>query len=213
MKMRIALTKQGDMVFISLLDLQTFLQRALRRANIPVAYSNGFNPHPKIEYGPSVGLFVKSRGEFLDITLKEPMDEATFIHSLAPQLPKGMEIVYARALQSQDKALSKAIRAAWFCLRYTTTMQDTEALESFFQNDALIIRKKNKKGILVEKEVRPSLYAYTIRKEGSWIYVRLQLSQQPNMLINVSLLSNMIATQFAHQLNLKDITKEETLFF
>ena len=64
---RTKFNKEGDMIYISHLDLQQLLQRAFRRAEIDLVHSQGFNPHPKISYGNALALGTESQGEYFDV--------------------------------------------------------------------------------------------------------------------------------------------------
>ena len=67
---RTKFNKEGDMIYISHLDLQQLLQRAFRRAEIDLVHSQGFNPHPKISYGNALALGTESQGEYLDVEIE-----------------------------------------------------------------------------------------------------------------------------------------------
>ena len=73
---RTKFNKEGDMIYISHLDLQQLLQRAFRRAEIDLVHSQGFNPHPKISYGNALALGTESQGEYFDV---EIVDESITI--------------------------------------------------------------------------------------------------------------------------------------
>lgn len=81
------------MVYISHLDLMRLFQRALRRAEIPVAITGRFNPHPKISITPAVKLGKESTDLEANIYLSEPIDEQEFKIKLQEQLPEGIDIL------------------------------------------------------------------------------------------------------------------------
>ena len=70
---RTKFNKEGDMIYISHLDLQQLLQRAFRRAEIALVHSQGFNPHPKISYGNALALGTESQGEYVDVEIEEDL--------------------------------------------------------------------------------------------------------------------------------------------
>ena len=73
--------KEGDMIYISHLDLQQLLQRAFRRAEIDLVHSQGFNPHPKISYGNSLSLWTESQGEYVDVEIEEDLSVEEYLKS------------------------------------------------------------------------------------------------------------------------------------
>lgn len=81
------------MVYISHLDLMRLFQRALRRADLPIAITSGFSPHPKISLSPALKLGQSSSNLEADIYLTKPIDEQEFKFKLQAQLPEGIEIL------------------------------------------------------------------------------------------------------------------------
>ena len=89
---RIKFTKEGNAKYISHLDLIRTIQRAARRAGVPVEYSKGFNPHSKIAYGPALAVGISSSGEYMDMDLKEYMEETELVGRLNAALPDGIGV-------------------------------------------------------------------------------------------------------------------------
>jgi len=110
-KMRVALSKTNETKYVGHLDFGRAIERALRRAKLPVAYSVGFNPHMKISFGPALSVGVASDAEYVDVELTEPMDAGDFGRVLAAQLPPGLVLVAARAV-STSSALAAALNLA-----------------------------------------------------------------------------------------------------
>ena len=74
MRLVVKYTKGEKVKYISHLDFMRLVQRALRRAEIPVAYSKGFNPHPRLSFASALAVGTTSDGEYLDIILEKEMD-------------------------------------------------------------------------------------------------------------------------------------------
>ena len=87
MKAIIQFGKQGRLRFISHLDLQRFMQRALRRTGLPVAYSQGFNPHALLSFASALGMGVSSEAELLEVRFAEPVAEQTILEAMRAALP------------------------------------------------------------------------------------------------------------------------------
>ena len=107
--MRVKFKKEGDMIYISHLDLQRTLQRAFRRAEIQLCYSQGFNPHPKMSYGNALALGTESQGEYVDIEVEDELTEKEFLEKIAPELPVGLEFVKCKEIDKTVPALSSVI--------------------------------------------------------------------------------------------------------
>lgn len=85
--------KADEVRWISHLDLKRTLERAMRRADLPLALTQGHNPHPKLSFGPPLPLGATGEAELLTIHLDEPLDPGELKDRLNQQLPPGLEIV------------------------------------------------------------------------------------------------------------------------
>jgi len=96
--MKFIFTKQGPMRYISHLDLMRLLTRAMRRANLPLKISAGFNPHPKLSIRRALKLGLESENEEASIILRERLLPEDFKKKLAEQLPEGIIIKQAELI-------------------------------------------------------------------------------------------------------------------
>ena len=92
-RLRIRYAKRGRMRFTSHRDVARALERALRRASLPMAYSAGFSPHPKVSYAGASPTGVASEAEYLEIALAEERDPDDVRRALDDALPPGLDIV------------------------------------------------------------------------------------------------------------------------
>ena len=102
---RIWHSKEGRSVFLSQLELQTVLERALRRAGLPLGFSQGFHPLPLLSFGRALPVGVHSRAEWFSITLRRHVRADEVQTRLAPCLPDGMEILRVEATDGKSRAL------------------------------------------------------------------------------------------------------------
>jgi radical SAM-linked protein len=91
-RLRLTFSRGEELKYISHLDLMRLWQRALRRADIPLAYSKGFSPHPKISLASPLAIGVTSSGELMDVFLEHRVSPHFFLKSLSPQLPRGIYV-------------------------------------------------------------------------------------------------------------------------
>jgi len=119
-RLRIKFAKGEEIKYISHLDLMRAWERALRRAGIPISYSHGFNPRPKIAIASPLPVGFTSRGEVMDIVLSRRTSPYDFAKRLIPSLPPGLEIlsveeVYQRlpSLQSQVRFSEYRVKVEW----------------------------------------------------------------------------------------------------
>lgn len=94
-KIRIKYAKGEEVRFISHRDLMRVFERAIRRAGLPIAYSQGFNPHMKFSWGPALKVGQTSEGEFAELRFEAWVKPNELIEKLNQQLPKGIEILEA----------------------------------------------------------------------------------------------------------------------
>ena len=98
--------------YVSHLDMLRFWERALRRAHLPVAYSEGFTPHPQIALGPPLGVGMTGRAELIDIFLHTPIAPGEARERVAAQMPAGVTIASAEEIEMAAPALQAQVRAA-----------------------------------------------------------------------------------------------------
>lgn len=118
--MRSRFYKKNDMVFISHLDLIRTFERAIRRANIPVAYTQGFNPHPIMAFATALGIGVASEGEYIDMQLSDNIDSELFMNRLNGVLPEGLKIVQSKIIADKAKSLMSIICSSTYLVKLKT---------------------------------------------------------------------------------------------
>ena len=159
---RTKFNKEGDMIYISHLDLQQLLQRAFRRAEIDLVHSQGFNPHPKISYGNALALGTESQGEYVDVEIVEDLSVEEYLKRMNEQLPKGIKFIKAKEIDKQEDSLASVIEYG----EYIFTIETEKALNKeyvkskilkFMGQDEIMITKKNKKGKIIESNIRPMI--------------------------------------------------------
>ena len=111
-RLRVTFARGEPLRFISHLDLMRFWERALRRAGLVVAYSEGFSPHPQISLGAPLPVGTTGAAELMDIVRAEPVAPAEFVQRIAPQLPPGVAVSEAREVPLTLPSLQSQLRAA-----------------------------------------------------------------------------------------------------
>lgn len=109
----IAKYTKGDSVrFISHLDVQRLFQRAFRRAELPLSYSQGFNPHPLLSFAAALAVGWTSECEYLDVILENDMSTAEFISRMNRALPEGVRVTEAMDAAGSKSSLTTLMRSA-----------------------------------------------------------------------------------------------------
>lgn len=111
-RLRVTFARGDEMKYITHLDVMRFWERALRRAEIPVAYSEGFSPHPQIALAAPLPVGVTSDAELMDVFLESVMTPAAFAERLEPQLPSGVRVIHVEEAGLTLPSLQAEVRAA-----------------------------------------------------------------------------------------------------
>ncbi|MER6123586.1 TIGR03936 family radical SAM-associated protein [Streptomyces sp. NPDC001795] len=114
-RIRLRYTKRGRLRFTSHRDFQRAFERALRRAEVPMAYSAGFTPHPKVSYANAAPTGTGSEAEYLEIALTEARDPEKLRELLDESLPAGLDIV--EAVEARTSGLADRLTGSVWELR------------------------------------------------------------------------------------------------
>ena len=117
MKLRALLTKGEEIRFISHLDYAALIERAIRRAKLPVAYSEGFNPHMKFSFASALAVGVTSEAEVMDVELSRPVAQPEAWDRLAAALPPGVRLGRLVPYEGKAKSLMAAVDRAEYRVR------------------------------------------------------------------------------------------------
>ena len=113
MKLRIQITKEKAVKYISHLEYARTISRALRRAKLPVKYSEGFNPHIKMSLASALGVGIASLSEYAEIELEETLDANLAVQKLNQALPDGIKVLRADVIDKKaDAKLMAMLRGA-----------------------------------------------------------------------------------------------------
>ena len=155
MKLRIKITKDAGIRFISHLEYVRTIERAIRRAKLPVAYSEGFNPHMKFSLASALGVGVTSEAEFVEIELAEEIDLTATIKKLAVNLPTGIRILAADLADIKaDKLMAQAGGADYRVVVPCKADCDWQAaVENFNKAESVLFQKPIPKGRGKTKEI------------------------------------------------------------
>lgn len=146
-KLRIQHAKRGRLRFTSHRDFQRAFERALRRANIPMAYSAGFSPHPKISYANAAPTGVASEAEYVEIGLVEVCDPEIVLKSLAQVLPPGLDVVAAVEAKTPD-LVARLEASHWIIELDGVTESDLQAAVDAFMGQAeVLVERMTKNGL------------------------------------------------------------------
>lgn len=165
--MRIAavFTKEAPVRFVSHLDVQRLFHRAFRRAKLPLAFSQGFNPHPLVSFATALSVGFTSRGEYMDVVLTEDIPIPKFVSRVNTALPEGVRIVEAFDLGESRKSLTSAMKTASYSVKavYDRPVDNdliNKAVEELLSNEIVVMKKT--KGGIKPTDIRPMVLSVDI---------------------------------------------------
>lgn len=145
LKVRIKFRKYGVMRFIGHLDVMRYFQKAIRRAEIPIAFTTGYSPHMIMSFAQPLGVGVTSDGEYFDIEITEPISSEKAVAQLNAVMVEGVEVI--------------TLPESW-----------KEKVDAFMAQPEIVVLKKTKRS---EKEVdiKPMIYKMTALDDGIYLYL------------------------------------------
>ena len=179
-RLRIRYTKLGRTRFLSARDLTSVWERSLRRAQLPIAYSQGYTPHAKVSFPDALPVGLASTGEYAELTFAAPIDPGPGLGSLSAALPDGMAITTYLEVPDGAPKLAKMLRCTLWELAWPVAdLAEAQALADRGRTavDALLaldhheITKHRPSGDKVV-DVRPPIIraAVTVAPAPAWIH-------------------------------------------
>lgn len=156
MKKRVYFDKYEDMRFISHLDLIRFLERLFKKTNLPIKYSNGFHPRPKMSFGNPISLGTEAFGEIMDIELEEDLSNAEVLKRLNSAQVLGFRVQEVENLEEKGNIVEE-----YPYTRYSVegSCSVVDRLEALLQQEE-IIEVREKKGKTVTRELKQRIVSW-----------------------------------------------------
>lgn len=149
-RIRVRYAKRGRLRFTSHRDVSRAIERAVVRAAIPMAYSSGFHPHPRISYAGASPTGAASESEYVELGLAEQREPGEVGAALDAVLPDGLDVVAAvDAAASREGSLSDLLTAShWLIDLGGTTAEDAaRAVAAFLDTESVVVERMTKKGM------------------------------------------------------------------
>lgn len=174
MRVRITFSKQGPLRFIGHLDLHRLWERAMRRAGLPIAYSQGFHPQPKISLAAALPLGFSSRGEVLDVRLNEELTVTDISTRLQESLPPDIKIIDVQSVDERLPALQTQVLSAAYNVHLTEAIDGSELtrrVETLMNSESLLRERRGK-----SYDLRPLIEMLSVITEANgkvWLKMTL----------------------------------------
>lgn len=166
------------MKFIGHLDMMRYFQKAIRRADIDVAYSEGFSPHQKLSFASPLGVGLLSRGEYFDMEVNSVIPSKDAVDAFNNVMVEGVEVLSYRLLPDDAKNGMSIIAAADYLVHFDSEYVSQDDIERFISQEQINVIKKTKKS---EKEVDIKPLILEIKLDGTDIFMKVIAGSAENL--------------------------------
>ncbi len=182
-RLRITFATEPLLRYISHLDLAKSWERTLRRAEVPVAYTQGFHPQPRMQFAGALPVGVNSDCELMDVWMEQRVNLGEFWHRVSESLPPGIRLLDVVEVPLKGPALQAALTAA----EYEAVLEEvpdagivTDAVETFLARREVLHEKHSKKGTKLVN-IRPLVEGLQVLppSEDGKIHLWMRLSHRP----------------------------------
>lgn len=175
-KLRITFARDGGVRYLSHLEMMRAWERVLRRAGWRLAYSQGFNPHPKLSFAVALPVGVAARAELLDVQLEEPRSLGSASMELSREMPEGLEVVDVVEVSVDAPPIQRCLQAAEYSARCPAGTLDALIVEASRVLAAPSLpRGRAREGRVVEYDLRPMIQALWLEEESGYPMVCMRL--------------------------------------
>lgn len=176
MRLIVRFGKNPRLRFISHLDLQRFFQRALNRTGLPIAFSQGFNPHPVMAFASALALGWTSEYEVLDVKLAAPIGRKHAEDAMRAALPEDLPVIQVKTAEDRLPSLMPMVQASDYRIENSSVNDDM--LADFMSSEIVSAVRKTKSG---EREINIRPLAYELRQDGDTLVARLALTEKDTL--------------------------------
>ncbi|GKX30000.1 radical SAM protein [Vallitalea longa] len=209
MLIRIKFTKEGTMKFIGHLDLIRNFQRVFKKAEFPIAFSEGFNPHPIMSIGAPLSVGITSEAEYLDAKVTEDIDINYQIENLNNHTPEGVNIINIIVLPEKAKSAMALIDAAKYKIDIKNIIINDDMINNLMSKDKIIVQKKNKKNVIKDIDIKPGILNVAMASENTLLLLiatgsRMNIKPQV-VLESLCKVNNMEYNKFDYKIHRQEI--------
>lgn len=183
MKVRVKFKKYGPVRFIGHLDVMRFFQKAIRRAELDIAYSSGYSPHQIMSFAAPLGVGLESNGEYMDIELTTVTSSQDMINRLNAVSVPGIEVISMKELPEGAGNAMASVAAASYTIRFregrAPQFDYINKIDEFMVQEQILITKETKKSTL-EVDLKPGIFEFKANDDGS-LYLLIDASSSGNI--------------------------------
>lgn len=208
---RVFFVKTGASKYMSHLDLMRCMTRTMRRAGVPIWYTEGFNPHPFMTFALPLSLGTSGLCETMDVRLTTDMPFEEVKNRLNAALCEGITVTKVDYQGEKATAIQSALYRITLTANGFTGEQLRDALAQFLSQEKITVQKKNKKKQLVDIDVKPHVQEFSVSAEGESAVLNIRLPAGNDVNINPSIILNGFASANSLSFDRCDIVREKIL--
>ncbi|MBN2260339.1 MAG: DUF2344 domain-containing protein [Clostridiales bacterium] len=181
--LRIKAQKSGRLRFLSHLETQNMLERSMKRADVPLKYSNGFNPHPNISFAAPLPVGSLSEYEIIDIDVIDEFEINQLLKDQIDFFPKDFYLMEGYFIENDDSLMSQ-VAAGDYLIKINENMDGNlikESIDNFLSKDEVLILKRTKKGKRKEVDIRSQVKVLKYLDEEKLIFMKLDAGSVSNL--------------------------------
>ncbi len=180
--LRLRFHKVGKLQYISHLDLVRTYTKALVRAGVPLWYSEGFNPTPRLAFATPMSVGLESLCEFVDVKIKHLVDAEEAVTAINAHLPKDMAVELA---YTPTTKLAASVFSSYIINIETKEVNQevVDAMNALFANPCVTVFKRTKKGEK-ETDIKPMIHSFVAKLDGGKISIETVLASGPSAFLN-----------------------------
>lgn len=144
----IEFSKSGYLKFTSHLDMLRLFKRSFKKTGVSLAYSQGFNPHPKMGFAQPLSLGYTSKGELLEFETREPYDTVDIKRRISGVMPEGIEIKECVEADITVKSLAAAVKSSWYRVVFPVRADSVDfekILKDYLECKEILAEKRQKR--------------------------------------------------------------------
>ncbi|MBK5252687.1 MAG: DUF2344 domain-containing protein [Peptostreptococcaceae bacterium] len=176
-RIRARYEKKGRVKYLGHLEIIKVFERAFRRSGVPLKYTEGFNPHPKMSFALPSSVGFSSTGEYMDVEVTEIVEMHKFIIAMNETLPEGLRIIAGGYVEPKAKSLMSKVDYSEFQIDFSIQKELVGRLEKLLSLESILAIKQTKSGKIVENNLKDDIHGFEIIKgEGNAITLKVLLS-------------------------------------
>ena len=208
---RVFFVKEGPSKYMSHLDLMRCMTRTIRRAGVPIWYTEGFNPHPFMTFSLPLSLGTSGMCETMDVRMTTDMPFEEVKDRLNSALCEGICVTKVDYQVEKATAIKSALYKITLTAEGFSGGQLSDELNKYLSQEKITVQKKNKKKQLVDMDVKPHVLSFEVTDSGECAVLSIQLPAGNDVNINPSIILKGFESAIGKEFDKCDIVRDRIL--